>query len=264
MKYPFEVVDWALWDGSLTQEQAALYSDMKPVVDDMHRIDDPVLDSWYEHCQWKWKQREYAWVLEKLGTFPVGQPKVLDAGCGYTALIRYLASKGFTSYGFDWDIHDEQSDLGRSSALMYGNLVNYHRQDIRSMKWPSDYFDTTVCVSVLEHLWAAQGLLQKIFDKPLPIKHKFFHFQNIDRALQEFIRVTKKGGAVILTMDCGYGGGIPVPVIEKLFGVTISNFPSIETIRSYWLRDHDYMSLNRIYPSTAREYTSFMAVLRKL
>ena len=264
MTMPFEVVKWQVWDGTLTQDQFALFARMKPVVDDMNRHDDPVLYSWYEHCQWKWKQREYAWVLSHLDlASPTGR-KVLDAGCGYTPLIRYLASIGMEAYGFDLDAVEQQSNLPKSSTLLYGDLVRYHKQDIRAMKWPSDFFDYTVCVSVLEHLWFAEGLLKKAVGKLLPHQAKFFHLENLRRALSEFARVTRSGGLIILTMDCGYGGGLRVEVVEKLLGIRVPDFPDIETIRSYWEGDEYYSKQNRIYPGAPREYTAFIAVLRKV
>lgn len=206
MTLPFEVIEWQIWDGTLTAEQFALFAQMKPVVDNMHHPGNQAIYSWYEHCQWKWKQREYTWILSNLNLVAPSGHKVLDAGCGYTPLIRYFASINMDAYGFDWDAVELESNLTKSSMLAYGDRVHYHKQDIRSMKWPSDFFDYTVSVSVLEHLWLADGLIKKIVDKLLPIPVKIFPNENIRRALSEFIRVTRPGGLVVLTMDCGYGG----------------------------------------------------------
>lgn len=260
--HSFDIVDWKLYDGQLTVEQAAIFERMKPVVDDMRRPTEPIFYSWFEHCQWRWKQREYVWILEQLG-MDLKDRKVMDAGCGYTPLIRYLASQGCEAYGFDWDAIEAESNMERSASLLYGNLVKYSKQDIRAMNWPSDYFDATVCVSVLEHLWSAQGFFQKAFDYFLPAKYKEFHFRNIRRAVDEMVRVTRPGGLIILTMDCGYGYAIPVGVIERLTGIRIAVFPSAETLRSYWERDVYYSEKNKAIPSAPREYTAFMITMRK-
>lgn len=258
----FDIIDWQLYNGNLTSEQAAMFARMKPVVDDMRRPDEPIFYSWFEHCQWKWKQREYVWILEQLGPDLVGR-KVMDAGCGYTPLIRYLASQGCEAHGFDWDAIEAESNMAKSASLLHGNLVKYSKQDIRAMNWPSDYFDATVCVSVLEHLWSAQGFFQKAFDKFFPAKYKEFHFRNIRRAVDEMVRVTRPGGLIVLTMDCGFGYAIPVKVIERLMGIEITAFPSVEILRSYWQRDEYYSSMNQAIPGTPREYTAFMITLRK-
>ena len=134
MTLPFEVIEWQIWDGTLTPQQFALFAQMNPVVDDMNRPGDKVFYSWFEHCQWKWKQREYAWVLSHLNLVSPSQLKVMDAGCGYTPLIRYLASINMDAYGFDWDAVDLESNLTKSSTLVNGDRVHYHKQDIRAMK----------------------------------------------------------------------------------------------------------------------------------
>ena len=259
-----QVSKWSTWDGSLSNVQQELFAKMKPVVDDMNRESDPAFFTWYEHTQWQWKQWEYSSVLNQIDLSAAAGCKVLDAGCGYTPLIRYLASIGMEAYGFDWDAKEIESNLSKSSSLLHGNLVKYHKQDMRDMKWPSDFFDYTVCVSVLEHLFAGQNIFQKAVDKFLPPENKVFHINNVRRAIHEMIRVTKPGGQIILTMDCGFGGGIPVQAVEKLLDIQIKPFPDIETIRQFWKNDEYYMHRNRMLPGVPREYTSLLAVLQKL
>lgn len=74
---------------------------MRSIVEDMNRPDDPILLNWYEHTKWRWKQDEYWWVLSHIDLCSHQGKKVLDAGCSYTPLIRYLASIGMDVYGFD-------------------------------------------------------------------------------------------------------------------------------------------------------------------
>jgi len=259
----FRIVECKIWDGALSEDQQALLARMEPFIEDMNREDEPIIYSWYEHTQWNWKRWEYASVLSHINPDECIGRRVLDAGCGYTPLIRYLASIGMEAYGFDWDADEQESILERSRTLLGGNLVKYHKQDMRVMQWPSNFFDYTVSVSVLEHLYEAEGSFQKAVDWLLPPPRKLFYTRTLRRALKELIRVTKPGGLIILTMDCGYGGGISVAVLEKLFGIRLAHFPDIQTIRSYWKQDDYYSRKNRIYPSTPREYTSFLTVLKK-
>lgn len=170
----FEVSEWRTWDGSLSAAQQELFAHMKPVIDDLKRENDPTFYTWYEHTQWRWKQWEYTSVLNQLNLPNAKGRKVLDVGCGYTPLIRYLASIGMDAYGFDWDAVEIESNLLKSSALLHGNLVKYHKQDMRDIKWESDFFDYTVCASVLEHLFIGETFLKKVFDKFLPPPKKYF------------------------------------------------------------------------------------------
>jgi len=258
----FTVERWELWDGSLSPDHERLASTLNSVLEDMNREADPVIYTWYEHAQWKWKRWEYASVLATLPAAPAGL-RVLDAGCGYTPLIRHVASLGTDAYGFDWDLNAAESNLSISSSLLFGDRVSYRQQDIRAMSWPSDYFDVTLSVSVLEHLYQAEGFPAKVWDR-LAGSHKPFHYRNVARAIQDLVRVTKPGGLIAITMDCGYGGGIPPSEVERLFDIKFPSFPNVDTIREYWRHDDYYMRRNKIYPNTPREYTGFFAVLRKL
>jgi SAM-dependent methyltransferase len=255
------VLSWALWDGQLAPELELLAAALKPLLVDMNKPDNPTLYTWYEHAQWRWKQWEYASMIQAVGDHPEGR-RILDAGCGYTPLIRYFASLGADAYGFDWDLSAAESDLATSSTLSFGDRVRYVQQDIRAMSWPSDYFDSTLSVSVLEHLYQATNIPTKVFDR-LSGAHKPFHYRNVARALAELVRVTKPGGTIAVTMDCGYGGGIPAGEVERLFGISFPAFPDIDTIRGYWSQDEYYSQRNLVFPGTPREYTGFLVVLQK-
>jgi SAM-dependent methyltransferase len=258
-----EIVSWQLWDGSILSSHERLLAPMDPFMTDLRRPDDPVLMTWFEHTQWRWKRWEYASVIEAIDPSLHAGARVLDAGCGYTPLVRYLASLGMEAYGFDWDVNPVESQLDRSSRLLYGDRVRYHKQDLRSLEWPSDFFDFTVSVSVLEHLFLSPHLAGKLFDYPLPPSKKFFHVRNVRQAVEELVRVTKPGGRIILTLDCGYGAAIRPAVIEQIFGVHIERFPDPATIRSYWAGDPAYMNHNELVLSVPREYTGLFIVLAR-
>jgi SAM-dependent methyltransferase len=257
----FRVLEARLWQGGLPDRERALYQEMHELVEDLNRPD-PILQLWYELCQWQWKRWEFGSVLATLDLPNAHGKKVMDAGCGYTALIRHLASRGMDAYGFDWDVDEQSSSLGRAAELMYGDRVKYRKQDIRDLKWPTADFDYVVCVSVLEHLWLAGAPWKRLIDKPLPPPSKVFHIRNMRRAIHEMVRVTKPGGKVIITMDCGYGRAVPASVIEPLFGIAIPNFPDLETVRSYWAADESFSrNSGGPYSNAPREYTSLLAVL---
>jgi SAM-dependent methyltransferase len=256
------VVHWQLWKGEFTDAQAALIAPMQPLFDEMKASSDHHLSDWYDHTQWRWKRWEYATVLAHL---PLGDPgtRVMDAGCGYTPLVRYLGGLGMQAYGFDWDMNPAESQLGRAASLLHGDRVTFSNQDMRRMDWPPDYFDYTVSVSVLEHLFFSPHFAGKVYDYFLPPQHKYFHVENLASAVRDLIRVTKPGGNLLLTMDCGYGDALRLSVIEKIFGIAIDGFPDAETLRSYWTADPYYSQRNQKIPSTPRGYTSLFLHLEK-
>ena len=258
-----KVHSWKLWKGELTQAQTDVIAPMQPLFDELKTSGDATLRNWFDHTQWRWKRWEYASVLAGL---PVKNPlgiKVMDAGCGYTPLIRHLGGLGMDAYGFDWDMDPRDSQLAKAATLMHGDRVQFHNQDLRRLDWPSNYFDYTLSVSVLEHLFLSPHFPGKVFDYFLSPASKYFHVENLAAAVRELIRVTKPGGRLLLTMDTGYAGGIRVPVIEKVFGVKVEGLPDIDTLRGYWKADPYYSQSNASIPPTPREYTSLFLDLEK-
>src|SRR2546423_12410625 len=61
-----EIVTWRLWDGSILPSHERLLAPMEPFITDLRRPDDPVLMTWFQHTQWRWKRWEYAWVIEAI------------------------------------------------------------------------------------------------------------------------------------------------------------------------------------------------------
>ena len=259
----FTIENYDVYNGQLSKQDSKHLEGMKPFIEDMNRPNDPIMYSWYEHCMWKWKKREYAYILNNIHTESSFGQKVLDAGCGYTPLIRYLASLGMDAYGFDWDAKEIHSNLKKSSTLLYGNAVNYEKQDLCKIEWPSDYFDYVACVSVLEHLQGGATIWQRLINKFFPAEKKPFQLKKVQLAINELLRCTKNGGSIIITMDCGWGGGIRPFLVEKLFGISLDDFPNLEQIRTFWKSDDYYSLKNVVYPRHPRDYTAFMITLRK-
>jgi SAM-dependent methyltransferase len=258
----FRVVRHDLWRGSLSPSQQVLFEKMKPTVDDLARKDDPILYSWYEPAQWSWKRWEYTSVMSGIDLESAAGKRVVDAGCGYTPLIRFLGSIGMEAYGFDLDADPKVSSLPKSATLMHGSAVKYHARDLRNIDWPNDYFDYSISISTLEHLYGGRGFFQRAFDHFLPPTAKVFSPRTVAHCIDEMVRITKPGGRVLLTLDTGYTG-IPVPAVERILGIDLSGFPDIETVRSYWASDDYYMHRNTMYPPQLREYTALFVELQK-
>jgi len=124
--------------------------------------------------------------------------RLLDAGCSIDPFSPFLANKGFLVFGVDnFKSHDVQWDP--EHGLFKGNLrgmdkvkvynkflkrrlnisVNYYNEDMCSTHFNNNYFDRIFCISVLEHL----------------------PDYKIKIAFDEWRRILKKNGYVILTMD---------------------------------------------------------------
>lgn len=96
--------------------------------------------------------------------------KVLDAGCGTGSLTRKLAKMNFDVKAIDLD------SQGFENAKKYNAFPNveYKAMRVEDIKYPSETFDTVMCISVMGQC---------------------------DRtpAFNELYRVTKKGGVLIIT-----------------------------------------------------------------
>ncbi len=128
------------------------------------------------HDSVHWSRRfEYPWVIEQLKT--TSSTSVLDAGSGATALQFMLVRSGIPTTSVDVDkkaiewVNTRSTDefCTKSPKAVYGCLPN--------IPFPESYFDTCLCISVLEHL-------------PKAI---------VPTAINELIKKAKK--SVIITMD---------------------------------------------------------------
>ena len=117
------------------------------------------------------RRYEYPFILRNI--LPAAWLKILDAGGGESVLGPYLAQ---------WNTVVNLDNTSYVAPLMNrltGRLPNYSavEGDIRQIPYPDNYFDFTICVSVLEHLPKDQ----------------------IRLALNELLRVTS--GKLLITMD---------------------------------------------------------------
>lgn len=101
-------------------------------------------------------------------TFSVRGKKVLDIGCGKGGVVVACANKGADVFGIDPDKNEVEiaklrnQFYGLNSVILEGSAEN--------IPFPDNYFDLTLATSVLEHV------------------------KNLDKVIEEMVRVTKKDG----------------------------------------------------------------------
>ena len=102
--------------------------------------------------------------------------KILDAGSAYSILAPFLTEMGFDIRANDISVYwkerkKQMKEIGKDFKLDVYDLVN--------TRYPDEYFDRILCVSVIEHIPEAK----------------------IDAALLELNRILKKGGILAVTFD---------------------------------------------------------------
>ena len=113
------------------------------------------------------------WLKKTLKQIPAGS-RILDAGAGERQYKRFCAHLNYVAQDFA-----QYNGKGDSAGLQVGNWDQSSLDiisDITGIPEPDASFDAIMCVEVFEHL-------------PEPIK-----------AIQEFARLLKPGGYLILTV----------------------------------------------------------------
>lgn len=112
------------------------------------------------------------WIKKKLQSIEPGK-KILDAGAGELKWKSYCKHLEYTSQDFA-QYDGKNNDVGLQSENW-----NYHDidivSDITEIPVPDQTFDAVLCTEVLEHV------------------------PNPNKALEELVRITKRGGVLILT-----------------------------------------------------------------
>lgn len=75
--------------------------------------------------------------------------RILEAGCGTSALSVWLNGQGYETHSLDSDLR--MLDIASKLNKACGTSVVYHRGDLYKMPFPDDYFDTVFSHGVLEH-----------------------------------------------------------------------------------------------------------------
>lgn len=163
--------------------------------------------------QWS-RQWEYPFTLERL--LPILQSKdrtveILDAGSGVTFFPYYLKSIGQESATIRCCDYDET--LRKTYHLINQsekNKVLFDKADLHNLPYESNSFDAIYCISVLEHT------------------------KNYREIIQEFRRILKPEGSLVLTFDISIDGteDISIEKANELVEELRKHFQTGEEIRS--------------------------------
>lgn len=118
-------------------------------------------------------------IFEKHFTIPP-HAKVLDAGCAFGRDVRLLHGRGFAVVGVDF----AEKMIEEAKKRVPG--ADFFVADVRDLPFEADTFDVILCNAVLMHL----------------------EKRTVGKALQEFHRVLKPGGTLLLCNKEGTGEGI--------------------------------------------------------
>lgn len=137
----------------------------------------------YAHGSVPWQQEIIADFLAKVSLDP--EPKILDAGSG-------IGNNLITLKNFSQDITACDQSI---QALNYSKerhdepYIRFQEENIEDLPYPDSHFDLVVCTEVLEHV------------------------ENMNQAVEELARVTKKEGHLIISTPnyCN-----PAGVIKKI------------------------------------------------
>jgi ubiquinone/menaquinone biosynthesis C-methylase UbiE len=172
-----------------------MYLDMERFSDDFvsahNQLLAPYKNRWVSDPLHQWSRRwEYPFVLAELE--PVlnrsTSAAVLDAGSGITFFPYYVASKFRNTQVCCADADITLAALHRTVNQQTGAAVSFLRTDIGNLSMPDRSFDAIYCISVLEHT----GHYEKIID--------------------EFVRLLRPQGRLILTFDISLDGNADIPI----------------------------------------------------
>lgn len=135
------------------------------------------------------RQWEYPFIFERIQAAPPTQ--VLDAGSGVTFFPYYVQREipGSQVTCCDYDTY-AASRYPLLNHTEDGRDVAFERGDLRELPFESDRFDAIYTVSVLEHT------------------------SDYARVLDEFRRVLRPGGTLLVTFDISLDGRKDIPVAE--------------------------------------------------
>ncbi len=175
----------------------------------------PYCKRWISNPLLQWsRQWEYPFVYDRVvEVLSDVEVRVLDAGCGATFFPFFLSMMHPT---MQVECCDYDASLLPIYEQITGNTkanVHFSVSDLRQLPFDDDSFDIVYCVSVLEHT-NAYGTI-----------------------VEEFRRVLRPGGRIIVTFDISLDGthDIPVDQAEELLSLLVrdggdrsSNYPRVE------------------------------------
>jgi SAM-dependent methyltransferase len=173
-----------------------------------------------------WSRRwEYPWVAERLLGFGRQQPgpvSILDAGSGVTYfdyfVCEQLPAARVVCVDYDESYPAMFEAINRNTPH---DRVSFQQAALQSLPQPDASIDAVACISVLEHT------------------------DDYDQIVQEFARVLRPGGALVLTFDLSLDGKFTLarPVAEKLLSAVRARFDPAETVD--WSRELAKMDEDR-------------------
>lgn len=138
-------------------------------------------DRWYETKMGSYVDKVETELAFKLLKVKQGM-RVLDVGCGTGNYSMKLANLGCRVTGVD--ISDNMLDIAREKAGREGADIEFFNMDAYNLEFDDESFDGVLCMTAFEFL-----------DKP-------------QKALEEFFRVVRKGGQILvgtITSDSAWG-----------------------------------------------------------
>lgn len=142
---------------------------------------------YWEKC-WKEENREELYIyLEKYNKCSMQEmeifkeyhvTKVCDAACGFGAYSLAFATNGFEVHSFD--ISETSVEITKAGLKKYGiDPGNVKVASITDTKYADETFDGVIAHAVIDHLMLADAC----------------------KALEELLRITEKGGLIMMSFD---------------------------------------------------------------
>lgn len=140
----------------------------------------------HEHREW-----EYANVLRQLeelitaahaGEVDFKVPseiKILDTGFGINYFTLFLKTLGYDVVANDSEDYGKVEEVFQTQCAALGLQIPLNLSPVQKLTLPDNFFDVTLCISVIEHLAPEQ----------------------FDDGLRELLRVTRPGGYLMITSD---------------------------------------------------------------
>jgi SAM-dependent methyltransferase len=161
------------------------------------------------HYAWWSRIYEYPWA----GGFAEAGDICLDAACGVSHPLKfYLLDHCKEVYANDIDkrllsrdemLKEIREVYGESAVLdkKYTTDIKYSTSSITHLPYPDNFFDKVYCISVLEHLKDHFNERKTFSFTQLDNFWGKFFKKDIYRSIQEFKRVLKPGGLIVVTFD---------------------------------------------------------------
>ena len=179
--------------------ESQIFSDLSQYADGFYDKNGAKLSSyflkWGSQPMKNWsRQWEYPFVADQIGEISRSHPeapiKALDAGSGCSFFPYFLASQhaNLSVECFDYDpslIH-----LFESIEDPGTDRIHFTSGDLRTMPFEENSYDLAYCISVLEHT------------------------NQYEEILNDFHRILKPGGSLVLTIDIAVDGANEIPPAE--------------------------------------------------